>query len=256
MSVTIVPFHSYQESVAQALDAINVKERLANESAILIKPNLVNPSPPPVTTPAACCEAIITYMRSFSSAEIVIAEGTGDASRQTHEVFDLLGYTKLASRHGVPLVDLNEAPLRKLKNPDCRFFPVIYLPEVAFSHHIISVPVLKAHSLATITGTLKNMMGFAPPRHYGGGYGGWKKAKFHGNMQQAIVDLNRYRHADTSLMDASVGLADFHLGGRRCSPPAGKIIAGSDPWMVDRTAAELLGLDWKKIPHLVPRDVR
>ena len=116
MSETTVEFISYQQSVTEALEGINAKERLVQESAILIKPNLVNATPHPVTTPAACCEAIIQYVRSFSKAEIVIAEGTGDASRQTHEIFDILGYTKLAARHGTSLVDLNEAPLQKLKN--------------------------------------------------------------------------------------------------------------------------------------------
>jgi len=235
---------------------IGTKERLARESAVLIKPNLVNASPHPVTTPAACCEAIIAYVRSFSDAEIVIAEGTGEACQETHDIFNVLGYADLASRHGISLIDLNIEPLRKLENPQCPVFPEIYLPEIAFTHCIVSVPVLKAHSLATITGTLKNMMGFAPPKYYAGGYGGWKKARFHGNMQQAIIDLNRYRRPDISLMDASVGLADFHLGGRRCSPPAGKLIAGLDPWMVDRKAAELLGLDWKKIPHLLRKGIQ
>ena len=250
MPAVTIDFLSYETSVAEACDQINAGERLAKESYVLIKPNLVNASPHPVTTPAACCDALIKYVRIHSNAEIVIAEGTGDASRQTHEIFDLLGYTKLASRHGIRLIDLNEEPLRKLEDPNCEVFREIYLPEIAFSHCIVSVPVLKAHSLAKLTGALKNMMGFAPPKHYAGGYGGWKKAMFHGNMQQAIMDLNRYRSPDMSLMDASVGLADFHLGGRHCSPPAGKIVAGFDPWEVDRKAAELLGLDWKKIPHL------
>jgi uncharacterized protein (DUF362 family) len=254
MPAVTVDFLSYEKSVTEAFDLIKAEQRLAKESSILIKPNLVNASPHPVTTPAACCEAVIEYVRTNSDAEVVIAEGTGDASRETREIFDLLGYTKLASRYRISLVDLNEEPLQKLECSGGKVFRKIYLPKIAFSHCIVSVPVLKAHSLATITGTLKNMMGFAPPKYYGGGYGGWKKAMFHGNMQQAIIDLNRYRKPDISLMDATVGLADFHLGGRRCSPPAGKIIAGFDPWDVDRKAAELLGLDSKKIPHLCRKD--
>jgi uncharacterized protein (DUF362 family) len=250
MPAVTVDFHTYEKSVAEALDLIQAGKRLATESHVLIKPNLVNASPHPVTTPAACCEAVVNYVRSNSDSEMVIAEGTGSASRETYEIFDLLGYTELASRHGVSLIDLNEEPLQRLEDPGRPLFKEFYLPEIAFTHCIISVPVLKAHSLAAITGTLKNMMGFAPPKYYGGGSGGWKKAQFHNNMQQSIIDLNRYRSPDISLMDATVGLADFHLGGRHCSPPAEKIIAGFDPWDVDRMAAELLGLDWKTIPHL------
>ena len=49
---------------------------------------------------------------------------------------------------------------------------------------------------------------------------------------------------------AVTGLADYHLGGRECSPPVNKLIGGTDPVEVDREAASLLGLDWRGISHL------
>ncbi len=250
MRLVTIDFSSCYESVSSALNKIGAKETLAKQSAILIKPNLTNASRHPVTTSADCCEAVIQYVRSCSKADIVIAEGSGDPSLETDQIFDLLGYRKMATRQGVPLVDLNTAPLTKVKNKNCFVFPEMYLPEIAFTHFIISIPVLKAHSLATMTGTLKNMMGFAPPKYYSGRFGVWKKAVFHGNMHQAIIDLNRYRSADLSLMDATIGLADHHLGGSRCNPPVNRLIAGFDPLEVDRAAATLLGLDWKRIPYL------
>ena len=251
MRLVTVDFSSYHESVSLVLDTIGAKETLAKQSAILIKPNLTNASRHPVTTLVDCCEAVVEYVRSCSKADIIIAEGPGDPSLETEEIFDLLGYRKMAIRQGIPLVDLNTAPLKKLKNKDSTVFPEIYLPEIAFTHFIISIPVLKAHSLAAITGTLKNMMGFAPPEYYSGKFGVWKKAAFHGNVHQAIIDLNRYRSADLSIMDATIGLAEYHLGGPRCNPPANKIIAGFNPLEVDRKAATLLGLEWKRVPHLV-----
>ena len=240
MSLATVEFSTYSESVTAALDSIHAKKQLSEQSAILLKPNLVNASPHPVTTHVDCCEAVLEYVRSCSKADVVIAEGCGDASRDTDEIFDLLGYRAMAVRYSVQLVDLNASPLIKLKNKNCSVYSELYLPEIAFSHFIISLPVLKVHSIAGITGTLKNMIGFAPPKYYSSGFGGWKKAAFHHHMQQAIIDLNQYRVPDLSLMDASVGLAEFHLGGRHCSPPVGKMIAGSNPWEVDRKAAALL----------------
>lgn len=245
-----VDFYSYEESIPEALDRLDAKKTLASQSAILIKPNLVNSSPHPVTTPASCCEAIVTYIRAYSDAEILIAEGCGDMSLETDEIFRRHGYDRLAEKYDIELLDLNHAPLRHLKNPDCPVFPDMYLPEVAFTHFIISVPVLKAHSFSDITGTLKNMMGFAPPEHYAGRFGSWKKAVFHNKMHQSILDLNRYRTPDLSIMDASVGLADFHLGGPECSPPVKKILTSFDPVELDREAARLLDFDWKTIPHL------
>ena len=139
---------------------------------------------------------------------------------------------------------------KRARNDRC-VFSEIYLPEIAFTHFVISVPVLKAHSLAMLTGALKNMMGFAPPKYYGEQSGGWKKSAFHADMQEALLDLIHYRSPDLAIMDASVGLSDYHLGGRHCDPPVGKILAGFDPMAVDRKAADLLGLDWKNIRHLV-----
>jgi len=251
MQFVAIDFCSYSDSVPEAFEKIGAAGILADQTAILIKPNLINTSPPPVTTPVECCEAVIEYVRTCSAAHITIAEGCGDASFETEEIFDILGYRDLANRHAVSLVDLNTAPLKRLENKTLSVFSEIYLPEIAFSHFIISLPVLKAHSLAGMTGTMKNMIGLAPPKFYSEGLRGWKKSVFHHNLQQAIIDLNQYRTPDLSMIDASIGLADFHLGGRHCSPPVKKIIAGFSPLEVDRQAAMLLGLDWEKIPHLV-----
>jgi len=173
-----------------------------------------------------------------------------DADHDTDEIFKILGYTAMAEKLGVPLIDLNYGPVKKLENSACPVFPEMYLPEIAFSHYIISVPVLKAHSLAGMTGSLKNMMGFAQPEYYSGRYGYWKKAVFHEKMQESIIDLARYLSPHLSIMDCSVGMAEFHLGGPECNPHVKKIIAGYDPWQVDRKGAELLGLDWQNIGHI------
>ena len=244
-------FESFEASVPEALDACGAGAVLAGARRVLVKPNLVMAKPPPVTTPVACTEAVVRYVRVHApDAEIVVAEGTG-CGLETAEVFERLGYAAMAERLGLPLVDLNHASLVRRENPDCTVFPEIWLPEMAFTHLVVSVPVLKAHSLAEVTGTLKNMMGFAPPEHYGGGgYGSWKKAKFHARMHESIRDLCRYISPRLTLMDASVGLAEYHLGGPECDPPLGRVLAGGDPLAVDREGARLLGVDWRNIGYL------
>jgi uncharacterized protein (DUF362 family) len=246
----IVDFVDYPSSVPTVLEKIGAGRILSKQDAVLIKPNLVSDQPFPVTTSPECCEVIIDYIRSWSRAEIVIAEGTGNPRCDTSEVFDRLGYTRLASDRKITLVDLNNCPLVRLKNHQCRRFPEFFMPKIAMDHFIISVPVLKAHSLSAFTGTLKNMIGFAPPAHYAGNGGIWNKAEFHIDIHQSIRDINRYRHADLTMLDASVGLAAYHLGGPRCDPPVGKLLAGLDPLSIDKAAAGMLGLDWREIGHL------
>lgn len=251
MDTAIVKFTNYADSVKKALDAVKAFEVLGRQTDILIKPNLMGPYPFPVTTSIECCDAVLEYIRACSDASVVVAEGCGDPDLDTHDVFLELGYADWAVEKGIHLIDLNDVPLEWHEEPLCEMFPEISLPEIAFTHYIISVPVLKAHMLAGMTGTMKNMMGFAPPRHYRGGiHGCWKKAVFHENLDQAIIDLNHYRNADLTVMDASVGLSKSHLGGPTCDPPIGKILAGFDPLELDREAARLLGIDWHDVGHL------
>ncbi len=249
MTTETIEFTTYGGSVAEIFDRISAPGAIKNQQRILIKPNLVTASPHPVTTAPLCCGAIIDYIRLWSpDADITIAEGTGDPAYKGMQIFEALGYTELAEQKQVRLTDLNDQPVVKLENPECKRFPEFYMPEIALSSFIISVPVLKVHTLSGFTGTMKNMMGFAPPSHYSGG--GWNKAAFHRDLQNAIYDLNLYRNADLTLVDAVVGMAESHLGGRKCDPPVGRLVAGYDPVAVDRASAGLLGLDWKKIRHL------
>jgi uncharacterized protein (DUF362 family) len=249
-NVATEKFTSYAESVARCMARTGVATLLAENRPVMLKPNLVNDSPHPVTTPPAFCEAVITVVRQYTSAPVVIAEGCGDDGLETPEVFARLGYRALARRLDVDLMDLNTAALVRRTDETCRRLPEIWLPEAVFNHLLVSLPVLKAHSLCHFTGSMKNMMGLVPPRHYAGRFGNWKKAAFHHRLDQAIVDLNRYRSPDFTVMDATIGLCDYHLGGARCDPPVSRILAGADARSLDREASALLDKDWTSIGHL------
>lgn len=245
----IEPFTSFAATVPQAVHAVLDANLLSRQRRILIKPNLVNNQQPPVTLPVECAEALIIALKELSSAQIVIAEGAGDRNLETEQIFHQLGYRELAARYGVELLDLNHAPLVKLENPGCRIFPEMWLPEIIFDAFLISVPVLKAHSLAEVTISMKNLVGCAPPSHYQVGQS-WKKSAFHTHMQQSIFELNFYRKPDFCLVDASIGLAEFHLGGAICNPPVRKIITGHDPVAVDAAGTCLLGRNWREVDHI------
>jgi len=242
-------FQSYEKSIPDILDKAEADQIFSQQSCILLKPNLVNSSKFPITTSPEFCRPIIEYIQNCSDARIILAEGCGDSVFETTDLFKMLGYDRIAQDYKIELMDLNHEPLKKLSNPENLMFPEFYLPEIAFNSFIMSLPVLKAHSLAGITGTLKNMMGFAPPKHYSGS-GPWKKASFHNHMQDSIIGLCQYRIPDFILMDASVGLAEYHLGGPTCDPPVNKLLVSDDPFKADQCAAELLKINPKNIKHI------
>ena len=228
--------------------------KLYNGRPVLIKPNLVEALEPPITTPVGLVGAIIDCVRSISpGAELIIGEGTGASDYETPFAFDELGYTELARVKDVRLVDLNHEPTVELSNPELLRWPVMHLPKIVMESFIISVPVLKAHTLAGVTLTMKNMMGAPPPLHYQAG-GHWKKSAFHTMMQESVLDLNRYRTPDMTILDATVGMSEGHLGGPTCKPPPGVVVLGFDPVATDAYGCKLLKRDWRDIRHISKAD--
>jgi len=244
------PFTTWQKSVPRLLTATGLIDRLAAERQILIKPNLVEPLKPPITTPVKLVAELVAFIHaSHPHLEIIIGEGCGSSSKNTRQIFETLGYNRLAGLDHVTLMDLNEAPLVHRQNKNCKRWPDIYLPRIVFESFLISVPVLKAHSLAGVTLTMKNMIGLAPPEHYQQG-GSWKKASFHQRIQEAVFDLNRYRTPDFTLLDATIGMQEAHLWGPTCDPPPNRLAAGFDPVAVDSYGCDLLGIKFESIGHI------
>ncbi len=243
-------FTSWDESVPRLLQSTNLLELISQHHTILIKPNLVENIPPPVTTPVELVEAVIDYLQEHApEKKLIIAEGIGAKEYDTLHCFNELGYSHLASIKGVELIDLNEEPSLLKKNSSCERWPEMYLPELTDNVFLFSVPVLKVHTLAKVTLTMKNMMGLPPPKHYqDGGY--WKKSSFHQDVQNAIFDLNRYRTPDFTLLDATIGMIESHLWGATCNPPKNIIAASSDPVAIDAYGASLLEKDWRNIDHI------
>ena len=237
-------------AVARLLDRARLAKRLQEEETVLIKPNLVEPLAPPVTTPATIVGAVVHYLKRHAPhCRLVIAEGCGSTDHDTFHCFEKLGYNKVAERNSIELMDLNSQPVVKKENPSCKRWPEMFLPEILDSSFLLSVPVLKAHSLAGVTLTMKNMMGCAPPSHYQN-RGSWKKSAFHSNIQEAIFDLNRYRSPDFTLLDATIGMAEAHLWGNHCEPPVGLLVAGYDPVAIDCYGTRLLERNWREVGHI------
>ena len=246
--VAKVKFADYRTSITCALDLIGAGAKLPNKGLIIIKPNLTNSSPPPVTTNVAAAEAVYQYCKAHTEAKIAIGEGCGTGS--TPEVFDSLGYTDLAKKYGLELIDFNEAETTICQNNNALQLKRFHLPRIAQDAFIISLPVLKDHSFTKTTIAMKNMFGIAPGKFYAGS---WNKAKLHNpSTDKSVVDICSYKKPDLSIVDASVALKGMHLAGKHMN--IGLILVGFDPVAVDTVGSELLGHNPKKLPFLTLAD--
>lgn len=250
-----VVFSDWEESVRKLLDAVKFAEIFqdSGKDFILIKPNLVSTAPPPITTPVYLPAAVVAYLKeTLPGIRLVIGEGTGMKEYETERPFRELGYQKLADETGIELVDLNHEELVNMADPSCSRWPEMHLPQIIMDAFLFSVPVLKAHSLAEVTLTMKNMMGAAPPKYYDSG--SWKKSAFHSDVHNAVLDLNKYRTPDFTIIDATVGMCEAHLWGPTCNPPPNLLGASADPVAIDAWGCQVLNQNWQSISHVANAD--
>lgn len=178
---------SLEKSLPALLDAAKLSERIDSCTTVLIKPNLVETLLPPITTPVYLVSLLIDYLlQRKENLQILIGEGTGSLEYDTHYPFQMLGYTALATEKKIRLIDLNEESITKKENPSCLRWPIMHLPALLDEVFLLSVPVLKAHTLAQVTLTMKNMMGCAPPSHFRG-HGNWGKSAFHEQIHRPFL---------------------------------------------------------------------
>jgi uncharacterized protein (DUF362 family) len=259
--VIIKDFKSYQETVPAILKEADLAEVIKKQKQILLKPNLTTNLPPPVTTAAELTEEVIKFCQNNSPAKIVIAEGAGGCD--TEKVFSDLGYTKLAQKYDVKLLDLNKVERIERQNPNALKLKKVFLPKIGFESFIINLPVLKVHLAAKMTAAMKNVYGFYLNQKWLKQEGliwraaktfvkdWWNKSELHlFGVNETIIDLNNYIKFDFNLVDASIGQLGEEIHGKPCEPPIGKLIAGYDAKAVDIACAPFLGLDPKEIVYL------
>ena len=243
-TIARVRFSDYKISISKALDLIDAGSRLPRDGLIIIKPNLTNSSGPPVTTPVAAAEAVFQYCQAHTKARVIIGEGCGQG--KTDDVFKVLGYTELAKKYGIELIDFNEAESVLLKKDNAFQLKQLHLPKIALDAFIISLPVLKDHSFTETTVSMKNMFGLPPSRYY---RGAWNKSKLHSpSTDKSVVDVCLYKKPDLSVVDATTVLKGMHLAGTE--EALGLILASFDAVAVDAYGSELLGHDPKDLEYL------
>ncbi len=219
------------ENGLKALEINPYKEK------VVIKPNLITNRPYPVTTPPKTVECIVNYFKG-KAKEIFIAEGAGMCRGGTNKAFLDLGYSELAEKSGIKLVDLNDDDYEIRKNPDALKLKEFKFPLTLKNSFLISAAVLKRHSMAKVTLSLKNMLGASIGM----------KAKFHLlGINKSIVDINLYKKPDLALIDG-IESSSLELGGEVTRYDL--MIFSEDPVAADAVGANILGLNPLSVPHI------
>lgn len=85
----------WRNDLPPLLDAACLADAVAGRKRILVKPNLVEVLPPPITTPVDLVASLVAYLQEKApGAEIIIAEGCGSKEYDTARPFAELGYAE------------------------------------------------------------------------------------------------------------------------------------------------------------------
>ena len=138
-----IKFRSYSETVPRLLELINLGKEIKKHSKIVLKPYLsVIEGEKTSSTPIAFVEQVLRFCLKNKNpvSEVFIAEGADGID--TAELFDKLGYSKLAERYGVGLIDLNNTETEEIEHPEFLRFETIHFPSVLSESFLISLPPL------------------------------------------------------------------------------------------------------------------
>jgi uncharacterized protein (DUF362 family) len=160
--VALVKGDDRYDSVSRALELLADDIDLSSVNNILIKPNLISVTRQQIaTTHIDAVRATLDFLRQRTSAQVIIAEGTGDLSAASTDIgFKNFGYQELAEQYNMPLIDLNYDEAVETQIFDWQLKPLtIRLAKTAVeADYRISICPPKTHDCVIITASLKNMV--------------------------------------------------------------------------------------------------
>ncbi len=253
-----------RENIFRALRAFEKQiARDIGDRLVVIKPNNVAVNIQLSATHADAIEGILEFLKSIGKLrQAVIAESA--ANGPTFEGFSNYGYTKLAERYGVKLIDLDKEEVETVWVFDQQDFRPrsARLSKMLLDrrNYIISAAKMKTHDRVVATLSLKNIVFGAPIKDEGFRWGG--KGKPGAKNDKPIVHGSGFRALNYNLfalaprLHPHLAVIDGYDGMEGNGPTSGsavdhRICVVSPDWLAaDRVAVELMGIDFSTVGYL------
>jgi uncharacterized protein (DUF362 family) len=256
-------------AVEKAIDLLGgIKNVTLNMHKIMLKPNLVSDDPNSTTKPLV----IKTLARLMQTAgkEVLIGEGSAAAGginadnngvyftrkpelldKLQQQVFDKLGYTEMARELNIPLINLHNGDMVEVEVPGAHLFKKLTIHKSLSEIDLLcSVPMMKTHSLATVTLGMKNLIGLYPGSVYCS-----VRSCMHEMAENAgspgvafeILDMVKANKLGLTVIDGSMAME----GNGPSNGPLVKmnlIIAGTNSLATDMVGAAVMGFQSNEVP--------
>jgi uncharacterized protein (DUF362 family) len=242
-TVVIIKGKELDRMVDEGLNLLGgLAKYVKKNEKVVIKPNLcaIKTWDTGTTTDPKLVEEIVTRLKEITS-DILIGE-SDHSTISAEYAFDALGYTELAKRHGIKIINLSDnGRLVELDNKEGFFLKKIALHEdLLAADLIINLPVMKTNEISVVTLALKNMIGVLPDR---------EKARLHANIHEVIADINKYIKETLVIMDGRIAMeGDGPIDGEIVRLDL--LVFADDPVAADCIGAKVMGIDPVEVKHI------
>jgi uncharacterized protein (DUF362 family) len=269
VSVVRIRNDKVESAVEEAIDLLGGIPAVARgKNRVMLKPNLVS-SDPNATTKPAVVKALAQLLKR-AGKDVSIGEGAaavpnfnvkGTEVFRTRKreildpmqqyVFEQLGYAELAKSLRLPLVNLHSGEMAQVKVPRGFVYDQLTLHRSLVETDLLcSVPMMKTHTLATVTLGMKNLVGLFPGTVY---------QSIRGHMHDVaskveptgasavVVDMVRANKLGLVVVDGSTAM-EGNGPSEGSLVPMGVIVAGTNPLATDMVASSLMGFTPREIP--------
>ncbi|MFX1428402.1 MAG: DUF362 domain-containing protein, partial [Promethearchaeota archaeon] len=251
--VAIGRYRKKTKSLRRVVEFSGAFDKLNGDEKVFLKPNIVFWAPIPdyppygVVTTSTIMEDIIILLKERGIKDITIGEGcvTMDPKdvKTTQHAFEALGYNRFKRKYGINVINVFERPFEKLDLGD--EIQLNFNSDALNSEVIISVPVLKTHSQAKVSLSLKNLKGLidVPSR---------KKC----HTPDAENDLDFFLYHLPKKLPPVISIIDgiytneLGPGYDGNMKRSNILIASSDMLSADKVGASILGFNPSDVPYL------
>ncbi len=234
----------YAPCIAQGLQFIS-GSTIRPGTRIAIKPNLTFPvfRQGVMTNPEAV-EALVIYLKDFTDHITICESDSGGYNRfSMDDVFNATGLSAMAQKYGVQIVNLSHVASRPISVDRGSGSISVPLPTLLLDETdlFITMPVPKVHCNTGVSISMKNQWGIIQQPEL--------RLKLHPYFDDVIYAVNKALPPSISIVDGKYGLT-------RSGPMRGDVLelnwllVGDNLFYVDYVVTELMGHDYRSIPHL------
>jgi uncharacterized protein (DUF362 family)/Pyruvate/2-oxoacid:ferredoxin oxidoreductase delta subunit len=241
------------EIVGQCIaDLGGIKKFTGSAKKILLKPNLLTPTPPElaVTTHPVFIEGVLKYLKSHMGPDTVftIADSPGAAiphtKKELQRLYDLCGLNYL-QEDGRVILNTGEGFSEASYREGAVFKHLEVIDPILDADIIINLPKFKTHSLAQITGAVKNMYGILPGRNKTILHTKFLDIEKFCNMN---LDIYMFAKPVLNIMDAITGLEGEGPGASGKKRDVGLVIASGSGVALDNLVSAIMGFKKNSVP--------